>query len=41
VSRNHRLAPRTNETYNQFNEDDEYIIHPNEQQQAKNDNIYF
>lgn len=35
VCRNHRLAPKVNESYNQFNEDDEYIIHPNENQQTK------
>jgi DNA replication licensing factor MCM3 len=34
VCRNHRLAPKVNESYNQFNEDDEYIIHPNENQQT-------
>lgn len=30
VCRNHRLAPKINESYNQFNEGDDYIIHPND-----------
>ena len=41
VCRNHRMAPRVNESYNRFNEDDEYIIHPSEQQTSKNDQIIF
>lgn len=40
VCRNHRLAPKINESYSRFNEDDEYIIHPNENQ-IKNDQIIF
>jgi DNA replication licensing factor MCM3 len=41
VCRNHRLAPKVIEAYNNFNEDDEYIIQPNEQQQSKQDHNIF
>ena len=40
VCRNHRLAPKMNEQYSRFNEDDNYTIVPNEHQ-AKNDQIIF
>lgn len=35
VCRNHRLAPKVTESYNQYNEDDDYIIHPNEMAQKQ------
>ena len=41
VCRNHRLAPKVNEAFNRFNEEDDYIIHPSEHQNAKNDQIIF
>jgi DNA replication licensing factor MCM3 len=41
VTRNHRLAPKTNETFNQFHEDDDYIIHPNENQNKIDNNSIF
>jgi DNA replication licensing factor MCM3 len=41
VCRNHRLAPKVAESYHTFNEDDEYIIHPNETQQSgRGDQVY-
>jgi len=41
VTRNHRLAPTTNESFNQFQEDDDYIIHPNEYQNKNDSNNIF
>ena len=42
VCRNHRLAPKVNESYNRFHEEDDYVIHPAEQHQPKNtDQIVF
>ncbi len=40
VCRNHRLAPKINESYNQFNEEDDYIINPTDSVTG-NDNIIY
>ena len=40
VCRNHRLAPKVKESFNRFNEDDSYIITPNESQ-VKSEQVIF